>query len=283
LKADLHLHTTASDGRLTPEEVVMMAVDRGIEIIAITDHDTVGGVDRALAQAQKCPQITLIPGVEINTDLKSGELHVLGYFIDHKNESFISTLEEIRESRIARARSMIDKLSRLGIDLEWDRVQELAKGESICRPHIAQAMLEKGYVGTEKEAFDNYIGRNGPAYVEREKVQPADAVRLIRNARGLPVLAHPADIVDLDEILVELIAAGLVGIEAYYGQYDKKTVDEIISIAHRYNLIITGGTDYHHFCDGREVPMGSVNIPLDQIQKLFGAAGKTFKSANSKA
>jgi predicted metal-dependent phosphoesterase TrpH len=279
LKYDLHLHSTASDGRLNPEQVVDMAVSKGLELIALTDHDSVSGIDRALARAAEYPDIRVIPGVEINTDLASGELHVLGYFMNYKDSEFVTALEKIRESRVGRAQKMVSKLNKLGLSVEWQRVQDLAKGESICRPHIAQVMLEKGYVSTEREAFDNYIGRNGPAYVEREKVLPVEAVRIIKKAGGLPVLAHPADIQDLDKLLLELISAGLVGLETYYGSYDSKTIKRIALVAEHYKLFTTGGTDYHHFGDGVEVPMGSVNVPRDSIDNLFEAAGLTYKAA----
>lgn len=278
MKYDLHLHTTASDGRLTPGELVDMAVSKGLSVIAVTDHDSVSGIGAALDAAARYPHIQVIPGVEINTDLASGELHVLGYFPDYENSDFIAALGKIRESRVGRAKRMVEKLERLGLPLQWQRVQDLARGDSICRPHIAQAMLEKGYVLTEREAFDNYIGRNGPAYVEREKVQPADAVRIIKKSGGLPVLAHPADIQELDRLLNELIEAGLVGLETYYGLYNAKTIRKLKDIAEKYHLMTTGGTDYHHFENGEEVPMGSVDIPSESIEILFARAGRVLKS-----
>jgi len=277
LKYDLHLHTTGSDGRLTPTELVKLARTRGLKIIAVTDHDSVGGIDEAIKEALNEPPITIIPGVEINTDLASGELHVLGYFINYVDPELVASLGKIRESRVGRAEKMVDKLHGLGVQVEWQRILDLARGDSICRPHIAQAMLEKGYVSSEREAFDKYIGRNGPAYVEREKVKPVDAVEIIRKAGGLPVLAHPADIQGLDNMIKELIEAGLVGLEVYYGQYDKATVDRLIRIAQNYKLIMTGGTDYHHFQDNHEVPMGSVDIPDSCIRQLFSLARKEIK------
>jgi 3',5'-nucleoside bisphosphate phosphatase len=277
LKYDLHLHTTESDGRLTPTELVKLARSRGLKVIAVTDHDSIGGIDEALREANNERRITVVPGVEINTDLASGELHVLGYFLDYNNPELKASLGKIRESRVGRAEKMVEKLHGLGLQVEWQRIQDLARGESICRPHIAQAMLEKGYVASEREAFDKYIGRNGPAYVEREKIKPVDAVRIIIKAGGLPVLAHPADIQELDSMLTELIAAGLVGMEVYYGQYDKPTVARLLQVANSYKLITTGGTDYHHFQDGVEVPMGSVDIPDDCVRKLFELAKKDLK------
>jgi len=277
LKYDLHLHTTGSDGRLTPTELVKLARTRGLKVIAVTDHDSVGGIDEAVKEARNKPQITVVPGVEINTDLASGELHVLGYFIDYGSPDLIVSLEKIRESRVGRAEKMVDKLHALGLQVEWKRVLDLARGDSICRPHIAQAMLEKGYVTSEREAFDKYIGRNGPAYVEREKIKPVDAVEIIKRAGGLPVLAHPADIQELDNMIKELIQAGLVGLEVYYGQYDQATVEKLIRIADQYKLIMTGGTDYHHFQDNHEVPMGSIDIPDSCIRQLFSLARKEIK------
>jgi len=274
LKYDLHLHTTASDGRLKPAQLVDLAIAAGIGIMAVTDHDSVGGVEEALSQARTRAQIAVIPGVEINTDLATGELHVLGYFVNYVDRDFVAALEVIRESRVGRAHKILEKLNGLGIHIEWNRVQELARGESICRPHVAQAMLEKGYVSTEHEAFDKYIGRNGLAYVERDKIKPVDAVKIILKAGGLPVLAHPADIEGLERIITELIAAGLVGLETYYGQYDKATIGRMLKLAAKYKLITTGGSDYHHFLDEHEAPLGSVDIPAKCISALFARAGK---------
>ncbi len=274
MKYDLHLHTTASDGRLRPSELVKMAVERGLEVMAVTDHDSIGGIDEALNSAGSYSSIYVIPGVEINTDLATGELHVLGYFMDYHDPGFTQALEKIRESRVGRAQKMIEKLRKLGKPIEWQRIQELARGESVCRPHIAQAMLEKGYVSTEHEAFDRYIGRNGPAYVEREKIKPVDAVVIIKRAGGLPVLAHPADILNLDDMIVELKAAGMLGLEAYYAQYTLPTIEKLVKTAQKYDLLTTGGTDYHHFLDDREVPLGSADIPRQSIERLFSAAGK---------
>jgi 3',5'-nucleoside bisphosphate phosphatase len=274
MKFDLHLHTTESDGRLTPVELVKLARTRGLDVIAVTDHDSVGGIDEAMTEARKTPPITVIPGVEINTDLPTGELHVLGYFIDYANSDLARALETIRASRVGRAQKMVQRLQGLGMQIEWQRVLELAKGESICRPHIAQALLEKGFVSSEREAFDRYIGRNGPAYMERQKIEPAEAVRIIKGAGGLPVLAHPADIPDLGHMLDKLMAAGLVGIEAYYGQYDLGTVEKLVRVAGKRGLLTTGGSDYHHFRDGVEVQLGSVEIPAAAIAELFARTGQ---------
>ena len=276
MKTDLHLHTTASDGRLAPQKLVSLAVEVGLEVIAITDHDTIDGLAPALEAAQSYPSISVIPGVEINTDVLQGEVHILGYFVDYHDNEFKKELLWLRNSRLDRARKMLSKLHELGMNIEWDRVQELAMGGAMCRPHIARALLEKGYVQSEKEAFDKYIGHNRPAYVERRKLLPIEAVRLITDAKGLPVLAHPDDIPDLDSLLQELCAAGLAGIEVYYKDYGMDTINKLLRFSSKYNLITTGGTDYHAFGDGLEVMIGATLVPAESVERLFILAGRTI-------
>jgi len=274
LKADLHLHTSASDGRLEPRELVGLAVKVGLDVIAITDHDSIDGVAPAIAAAQAYPSLTVIPGVELSTDVPRGEVHILGYFMDYTDVNLTATLDGLRDSRKGRAIRMIAKLRDLGMEVQWRRVEELVQGGSVGRPHIAQAMLEAGHISSLREAFDKYIGRNGPAYAEREKMTPAESVRLILNARGLPVLAHPVDIEDLDILLPELIKAGLVGIEVFYTKYTPETMSRLLTIAQQHKLIATGGTDYHHFEDGKEDSMGTVFIPSQSVEQLFSLADK---------
>ncbi|MFQ5924821.1 MAG: PHP domain-containing protein, partial [Dehalococcoidia bacterium] len=193
MKADLHLHTRASDGRLTPGEVVALAAKKGLSVIAITDHDSIEGIAAALVAAESFPSLRVIPGVEINTDIPDGEIHILGYFIDYHSKELKQTLQRLRHAREIRAQRMIAKLAKLGIPVEWRRVKELAGGGSIGRPHIAQAMFEGGYIPSLQEAFKRYIGRQGPAYAERERLSPVEAVELVVKAGGLPMLAHPAN------------------------------------------------------------------------------------------
>lgn len=276
MRADLHVHTTASDGRLTPENIVLLAMKTGINVIAITDHDSVDGIAPALEAAKAFSSITVIPGVEINTDVPHGEVHILGYFINYTDSKLRSTLYSLRTSREGRAIAMIRKLSTLGMEIEWQRVLELAGGGSIGRPHIAQALLEKGYVTSLQEAFNKYIGREGPAYVEREKVTPIEAVRLVVEANGLPVLAHPANIDSLDQLLPQLINAGLIGIEARYNNYPRETMDKMEAIAIKYGLVATGGSDYHGFGDGNETVLGGVIVPPQAVEQLFALAGKVI-------
>lgn len=274
MKADLHLHTTASDGRLEPKEIVSLAVKVGLDVIAITDHDIIDGITPALAAAEAFPSLMVIPGVEINTDVPRGEVHVLGYFIDYTDRKLAITLQGLRDSRQERAQQMIAKLSKLGMNIEWQRVLELTQGGSVGRPHVAQALFEKGYVSSEKEAFDKYIGHDGPAYVERYKLLPVEAVKLITDAQGLPVLAHPADIGDLNELVPKLKAVGLVGIEVYYRDYSSDVIAGLLKVAKQHDLIPTGGTDYHAFGDGSEVMIGGALTPAQSVEKLLALADK---------
>jgi len=274
MKADLHLHTTASDGRLEPKDIVSLAVKVGLDVIAITDHDTIDGITPALAAAKDFPSLMVIPGVEINTDVPNGEVHILGYFIDYTDQKLAVALQRLRDSREGRAQRMITKLSELGMNIELQRVLELAQGGSVGRPHVAQALFEKDYVSSEKEAFDKYIGHDGPAYVERYKLLPAEAVELIVDARGLPVLAHPADIGDLKELVPKLKGVGLIGIEVYYRGYNSEVIAGLLKIAEQYDLVPTGGTDYHAFNDGLEVMIGGALAPAQSVERLLALADK---------
>ena len=271
-KIDLHLHTTASDGRFTPSEIVGKAAGLGLEVIAITDHDTVDGVTPALIAARDFPRLTVIPGVEINTDVPRGEAHLLGYFIDYTDDNLASTLKRLCDSRHLRAQRMIEKLGGLGLPISWPRVRELAGSGTIGRPHIAQALLEKDYITSFKEAFTRYIGREGPAYVEREKITQEAAVELILAARGLPVLAHPFTAGEVEPIVSRLKEAGLVGLEAYYKDYSAGEVRQLVTLAQKYGLLVTGGSDYHGLDESTETMLGAVEMPGEVSGKLSALA-----------
>jgi len=272
MKADLHLHTTASDGRLRPEEIVRKASQLGLDVIAITDHDTVEGIPPALESAKSFPQLLVIPGVEINTDVLQGEVHILGYFIDYHDPELDHSLKELRNSRYERGRKMVAKLADLGIEIDWERVLELATGGTIGRPHIAQAMVEGGYSSSLQEAFTKYIGRNGPAYVERKKLTPLDAVELIFNAGGLPFLAHPAEIKNLEAFVPQLKEAGMVGLEIYYANYSPSKIARLQALAKKYDLIASGGSDYHGWDNTIGANIGSVDMPPELVRQFISLA-----------
>lgn len=269
---DLHIHSTASDGRLSPEEVVLKSVEAGLTIIALTDHDTVDGIAPALETVGAFPELKMIPGIEMSTDVPRGEVHILGYFIDYTAQELRARLETMRNSRQQRAQGIIAKLRNLGIPIEWQQVQEIAGSGSIGRPHIAQAMLDKGYVASVKEAFTKYLGRDGPAYVKWEKLTPARTVELILRTNGLPVLAHPLTVNDFEAVVIELKAIGLVGIEAYYNGYTADEVNRLVSLAHRHNLIATGGSDYHGLDPGTETRIGGNDVPIEAAERLMALA-----------
>jgi predicted metal-dependent phosphoesterase TrpH len=232
--------------------------------IAITDHDTTDGVEEALAAASGA-LLQVIPGVEISTDIPHSEVHILGYYVAYREPSFQAKLALFRASRVNRAQRMLEKLARMGRPLDWKRVRQIAGGASVGRPHIARAMLEKGYVGSIDEAFDRYITRNGPAYVERMKVSPLEAVQLILEADGIPVLAHP---LYGTQLVPELARHGLAGLEAYYTGYSPDETRFLIDLATKYDLLVTGGTDFH----GEDVqpahPLGGVMVPQAVVCSL---------------
>ena len=269
MKADLHVHTTASDGRLTPEEIVQKASRIGLDVIAITDHDSVDGIERALDEARDFPELTVIPGVEINASSPEGEVHILGYYVDHKDPAFTCYLAELRDSRLERGRKMVAKLADLGVNIDWESVLSLAEGGAVGRPHIAQVMKECGFVSSLREAFTDYIGRNGPAYVERRKSTPHEASTMILRAGGLPVLAHPADIEGLDLLVGDLKGAGLAGLEIYYSNYSPTKIARLQKIAAKHGLIGTGGSDYHGLDESIGAELGSVRVPREAVERLI--------------
>ena len=277
-RVDLHIHSNASDGKLSPEAIVNLAAELGLKYLALTDHDSVAGIPSALKAARAFPELTFIPGVEISTDVPEGEVHILGYFIDFTDKEFGQALERFRNSRLGRAQGMITKLGKLGIDIDWARVQELAGDGVIGRPHVARAMLEKGYIATFEEAFEKYIGHGGPAYVERDKMTPAEAVELVRRARGLPVLAHPFTLTEPEAQVKKLKITGLVGLEAYYKDASREDVKTMLRLAERYGLIATGGSDYHGIGEGNEVKLGGVDVPPQAAEKLIALAGNPSRS-----
>jgi hypothetical protein len=274
-EVDLHVHTTASDGALAPAELVARAARLGVRILAITDHDSTEGVAEALA-AGRAHDIEVISAVEINTDVPGAEVHVLGYFVDYTDPDFTAALARLRDGRVGRARLMAERLTEMGAAVTFERILAIAGDGAVCRPHVAQALLEAGHVTSYEEAFVRYIGRNSPAYVERPKFTPTEACALIRRAGGVPVLAHPAGfdrfgaikpVVDLDAGLPALIAAGLMGIEVYYPGYDAITLEYLMGVARRFGLLVTGGSDFH-VSRARDPDLGSVYVPLRVARRL---------------
>jgi predicted metal-dependent phosphoesterase TrpH len=277
-QVDLHCHTTASDGALSPAELVARGAALGLRFIAITDHDSTDGVTEALAAGAK-HGVTVIPGVEINSDVPGNEVHILGYFVDHTDSALNEALLRLRDGRVGRARRMAELMTEMGAPVCFERILELAGDGAVCRPHVALAIVEAGYAATLEEAFARYIGRNGPAYVERLKLTPEEACGLIRSAGGLPVLAHPVyfdrfgkmkTACDLERGLAELKAAGLAGIEVYYPGYDAMAIEYLLRQARGLGLLVTGGTDFHGMRPN-EPGLGGVYVPVKAARRLRAA------------
>jgi len=259
--ADLHVHTRASDGDFPPEDVVRLAKEAGLAAVGIADHDTIDGIGPAL-EAGKKYGIEVIPGVELSTQVGDAEVHMLGYFIDWRDEQFRGRLHVFREARRTRARQMVEKLCRAGVKIPYEEVLNAAGGGAVCRPHIAQVMLKHGYVETLQEAFERYIGVACPAYVKKYQLSPAEAIEMIHRARGISVLAHPTFL--NPDILPMLIKEGLRGIEVYHSKHDASAIADFKRLAQQYNLLVTGGTDSHGF----DVPIGAVRVPYELVEKL---------------
>lgn len=242
---DLHIHTIASDGVLTSEEIINNAIKMGIKGIAITDHDTVNGLDKAEKYIKNLNTILkFIPGIELNTDYKDSEVHILGYFIDYKNEILLAKLAELRDVRYKRAIKMMERLKSMGLVVNLEDVEKLAKGDIIARPHIGQALVDKGYLFSVREAFDKYLGKGKPAYVPRAKFSPQEAINLINSVGGIAVLAHPG-LIKNEGIIYEVIEMGIEGLEVYYPEHHSLQIDNYLKICQKENLLITGGSDFH--------------------------------------
>lgn len=272
-QVDLHIHSNYSDGKFSPAELIAKAALLGLKVMAISDHDSVDGIPSAVEAAKAYLDLIFIPAVEISTDVSNGEIHVLGYFIDYTSPDLLNKLRKMRESRVERARKMVNKLADMGMKLEWTRIQQIAQSSSVGRPHIAQAMQEKGYIASFKEAFNKYLGRNGPAYVERDKMTPVEAVKLIIDSGGLAVFAHPITYRDYKTAIIDMVTAGLVGVEAYYNNSTKEDIRKVVALADKYNLIPTGGSDFHGI-DPAEVPLGGVEVPLSSAERLIALANE---------
>ncbi len=271
-RADLHTHSRYSDGLLSPPELVDLAYRRGVRTLALTDHDTTDGLPEAFAAAQRYPDLTLIPGVEMSTDVPGNEVHVLGYFIDWHDETFQRELTRLRSSRLGRGRRMVERLRQLGMPLPWERVQEIAGVGAVGRPHIAQALVEAGYVATINEAFALYLGRNGPAYVEREKKTPQEVVTMLNQVGGLAVLAHPRDLAGLEDLLRQLKAVGLIGMEVFYQDYAPQESQRLLALAQELDLLPLGGSDYHGLGGPQQREPGDITLPDEPVQRLLEMA-----------
>lgn len=279
---DLHTHSTYSDGTFSVEELIDRAHEKGLAAIALTDHDTVDGIDDAIEYAaEKYPDLEVIPGIEFSTENEGKEVHVVGLYIDYHDKEFIDGLSAFIDSRTGRNIKMCKKLSEeAGIPISYEVLTEEYPGTVITRAHFAKFMVENGYVNSRNEVFDRYIGDHAPYYVEREKISPEDAINSILKAKGVPILAHPILYRLSDERLEALVSklkdAGLVGIEAIYSTYELRDERQIKELAKKYDLLVSGGSDFH----GANKPdidlgtgCGKLFVPEDLLIPIKAARG----------
>ena len=248
-KIDLHLHTTASDGASTPAELVEKCIELDLETIAVTDHDNVTSVEEVQQLGQK-KGLKVVPGIEISTYRGEAEYHILGYYIDLDNDALLGLTETILDSRVERTHKMIEKLTEMGYPLQFEDIKKYATGVSLGRPHVARAMVDKGYIEEIGDAFTKeFIAGGGKAYVEKKNILPAEAIEVILKAGGVPVIAHPYIINHGKALGKEEIArlknVGLKGVEVYQTKHNKKITKKYKKIAEELDLLITGGSDYH--------------------------------------
>ncbi len=245
---DLHVHSNKSDGSLSPSDLVLEAKKKGLKAFALTDHDTVDGIDEAMAASENSG-VTVIPGIELSTEYEGKDIHIVGLLIDKEQPAFQDKIQEFVDSRIQRNRKMCQKLTEAGCPLTYEELVDEFPGAVITRAHYAQILLKKGYTKSLKEAFERYIGDRGPCFIPREKITPEDGVKLILSAKGIPVLAHPLLYgmgKERLQILVDRLKdAGLEAIEAVYCTYSPSEETQMREFAKKNGLLISGGSDFH--------------------------------------
>ena len=279
-RIDLHTHTNFSDGSFSPAALVELAHNKGLNILAITDHDTTDGLAEAMEAAQGLP-LELIPGIELSTEFQGRETHILGYFIDRHDPLFQTRLKRLRSTRLERLHLILDRLHTLNVEISLAEVKHVAGSGTIGRPHIAQMLIEKGYVKGMKEAFERFLGGRGKAYVRRVVPEAAEIIAWITDAGGIPILAHPYwEGMNTNETVAScrtMVEQGLRGLEVFYGAFSARQISSNLHLAHQFGLLVTGGSDFHgtfkpeiSIGTGR----GSLNVPSTVMDRLRQAAGR---------
>ena len=282
---DLHTHSTYSDGSDTPEQLVCRARRLGLAALALTDHDTLLGVP-AFLDACRAQRLTGFAGVELSAEVPAGTLHVVGLGIDPACGELGEALGRLQDGRDWRNHRILERLQALGYALKWDEIAAFAGEDVVGRPHIAQAMIARGWVATVQEAFDRFLAKGAPAYVDRYRLTPQEALRLIRQAHGIAILAHPgtwlADPQQLEAGVGELKTAGLAGIEAYYTTHDPGQTIDYLRLAKRQGLLVSGGSDYHGIQARPDIELGTgtgmLQVPNTLLEPLFAALGPEARS-----
>ena len=263
--ADLHLHTNFSDGTYTPEELVAQAARNKLAAIALTDHDTVEGCERA-AMACKAVEIEFIPGAELTAEQNDNEIHILGYFLDTQNKKLLEEIAKFQTVRQQRIHEMVARLNALKVPLRVEDVIKLANCRSPGRPHVARALVKAGFCTSLDEAFERFLKKNRPAFVPKAKISSQVAIELIHQANGLAVMAHPG-LNRTDEVIPDLVDAGLDGIECFHTKHSTSVSEHYLEIADKYDLLVTGGSDCHGMSKGKPL-IGTVKLPYQHIEKL---------------
>jgi predicted metal-dependent phosphoesterase TrpH len=271
--ADLHIHSLYSDGSLSPFEIVNRCKERGLKVLSITDHDTVSGVEETIRNSQG--NIEVIPAVEMSSNIRDFDIHIIGYYIDWKNGQLLEYLESFRKHRVERVKKIIANLSGVGVKLEFEQIRSLAKNCSLGRPHIAEVLVENGYVRSINEAFSRFLGYHSPYYVPKKKVHPRDVIRMIKACQGIAVIAHPGTI-NNEQLLYQLILDGAAGIEVWHPEHTHQCQRKLYEIALKNDLVMTGGSD----CHGRRfghVQIGIAGCSRDDVQRLKASRNVVHK------
>ncbi len=279
---DLHLHTTASDGVVKPSEIVKYAKSKGLQAIAITDHDTIEGLEEGLSEGERIG-FEVIPGIEISADHSPGSMHLLGYFLGIHHPLLIEKLRFLQKARAERNPKIVEKLNRLGIKVTYEEVVEASGGGQVGRPHFAQVLLDKGYVKSFQEAFDRFLKKGAPAYTDKFRFKATEAIHFIIESGGVAAIAHPNTLgingtSELESLIRQLVKDGLKGIEVFYPEHSPSDVAQYKSLAEKYGLIMTGGTDYHGI-EGNDLDIGvgrgEMRLPYSIVENLKAARSQT--------
>ncbi|MFH0886994.1 MAG: PHP domain-containing protein [bacterium] len=268
--ADLHLHTTYSDWTLDPDELVAAMSEAGFNTIAITDHDNIDGIGEAMEAGAKLG-LEVIPGVEFSAEYQHNEVHILGYFIDHKAQWFIDWLKDRQKKRLQRIEKIVSRLDECGIKVDVSKVFEAAIGGSAGRPHVAQILEQEGLVSSIKEAFDRFLRHGAPAYVPHFRLTPLEVAKIIHKSGGLAVIAHPG-VANIDHLIPDFAVDGIDGLEVFYSAHNEAQVEKYKRLARKFGLLMTGGSDYHGTSGMKKAEIGSVKLGDDYVNRLKKAA-----------